>query len=745
MTQGIFISYRREDAAGYAGRLYDRLAAHFGADRVFMDVEGIEPGVDFVDAIERAVASCELLIVIIGNDWLSASAAGKRRLDDPADFVRIETAAALARGIRVVPVLVESAAMPRADQLPPDLAPLVRRQAVELSHKQWDATSGELIRTLEKILDGNKHHDAVAEAGEGGRSSAPQGARRGETAGDVATEISTGGHSGGGRYVWIAAAIVLAIAAVAAYVMQPWKQTAKPSPKPGHLAVSPVRIDFPDQPQHVAGSPASITLTNEGESPLRVGTPTLDGAVTDFSLRDDTCTGRTLAAGASCSIRIAFTAQGVGARSASLTFPSDAPMPVVVALQGRGEPPAVSEIARAPEKSAVTPPAEKSTPAPAEKSTPTAPEPPPRSAPPAPRTPDVAAAAPRILSFETILANGTAQLCYGVENAATATILPSPGPIKALPKGCVPVGDAGRYTLTARNAAGVAVSRTLSYAPQAPPPAPATATVAIPNAIGKSQADAIADLEKAGLEVRVVESGLDPAATGAAGTVVAQLPKAGEPSKAGARVTLQVAPASAAATATPTMLPRVGDTWDYRFRSIWKNVEPRVYSHQVSAVSDREVRETMTYASGGDKTTESKSFGPDTRFVEWRGKGYAFVEFNPFIDALGGLKPGIAWKSIAMPADDPFFGNWSTSGRAVDSSQVTVPAGTFKAIRVELNSNRAPTGSASMRTSEPVRILQVIWYAPEVKRAVKLVRTVYNTSGNRLDEDTYELVKFRVQ
>jgi len=154
--KGIFISYRREDSAGYAGRLYDRLAGHFGADRVFMDVEGIEPGVDFVDAIERAVASCEVLIVIIGNEWLGAGSGGARRLDDPKDFVRIETAAALARGIRVVPLLVEDAPMPRAEQLPADLAPLVRRQALELSHKQWDATSGELIRTLEKLLGGKK-------------------------------------------------------------------------------------------------------------------------------------------------------------------------------------------------------------------------------------------------------------------------------------------------------------------------------------------------------------------------------------------------------------------------------------------------------------------------------------------------------------------------------------------------------------------------------------------------------------
>ena len=131
VMKGIFISYRREDTAGYAGRLYDRLAAHFGPDRVFMDVEGIEPGVDFVDALERAVGSCEVLIVLIGKDWLVADGAGKRRLDDPADFVRIETAAALARNIRVVPVLVDDAEMPRANQLPADMASLARRQALE--------------------------------------------------------------------------------------------------------------------------------------------------------------------------------------------------------------------------------------------------------------------------------------------------------------------------------------------------------------------------------------------------------------------------------------------------------------------------------------------------------------------------------------------------------------------------------------------------------------------------------------
>jgi hypothetical protein len=150
---GIFISYRRDDSAGYAGRLYDRLIPHFGAHRVFMDVEGIELGTDFVAAIEEAVGSCRVLIVIIGDEWLKTTdAAGRRRLEDPHDFIRLETVTALQRGIRVVPVLVGGALMPRAEELPDDLKPLARRQAIEISHKQWEATTAELIRALEAIL-----------------------------------------------------------------------------------------------------------------------------------------------------------------------------------------------------------------------------------------------------------------------------------------------------------------------------------------------------------------------------------------------------------------------------------------------------------------------------------------------------------------------------------------------------------------------------------------------------------------
>ena len=200
------------------------------------------------------------------------------------------------------------------------------------------------------------------------------------------------------------------------------------------------------------------------------------------------------------------------------------------------------------------------------------------------------------------------QLCYGVENATSATITPSPGNVKPAAKECVPV-DAGRtYTLTARNAAGAAVSRSLTV--EAAASTPPVLTVAVPNAIGKSRADAVAELEKAGFETRVVEGKLEPDASGPAGSVVAQLPKAGEKIKAGGRVTLQVMPDKALAATLPSALPRVGDVWEYRSRSMWKTVEPSTYTHQITAVSEREVRETMSYVSSAGKTSESKTFMP---------------------------------------------------------------------------------------------------------------------------------------
>ena len=150
----IFISYRREETAYPAGWLFDRLAARFGRGQIFKDVDSIELGEDFVEVITTAVGSCDVLLALIGNRWLSvADAAGARRLDDPDDFVRLEIEAALARDVRVIPVLVEGATMPRADELPPTLAALARRQALELSPSRFNFDTNRLLDTLDRALE----------------------------------------------------------------------------------------------------------------------------------------------------------------------------------------------------------------------------------------------------------------------------------------------------------------------------------------------------------------------------------------------------------------------------------------------------------------------------------------------------------------------------------------------------------------------------------------------------------------
>ena len=147
--RAIFISYRRDDAEGQAGRLFGDLTQQFGNDAVFMDVAAIEPGRDFRRAIDEHVSACGVLLAIIGSNWLTAKGAlGSRRLDDSADFVRLETASALKRDIPVVPVLVHGASMPRAEELPDDLKELAFRNAVELRHARWDSDVQELVKAL---------------------------------------------------------------------------------------------------------------------------------------------------------------------------------------------------------------------------------------------------------------------------------------------------------------------------------------------------------------------------------------------------------------------------------------------------------------------------------------------------------------------------------------------------------------------------------------------------------------------
>ncbi len=147
----IFISYRREDAAGEAGRLHDNLVSSFGSSQVFMDVVNLQPGDDFVEEIKDAVGACDVLVAVIGRRWLSTEhTSGGRRLDEPEDSVRLEIEASLERNVRVVPALVAGAAMLRSSELPESIAALAGRQAVELSHLRWAHDVGRLVEAIKR-------------------------------------------------------------------------------------------------------------------------------------------------------------------------------------------------------------------------------------------------------------------------------------------------------------------------------------------------------------------------------------------------------------------------------------------------------------------------------------------------------------------------------------------------------------------------------------------------------------------
>jgi TIR domain len=152
-TGSTFISYRRGDAAGQAGRLYDGLNARLGPGHVFMDVDSIGFGLDYEKVIRDAVAGCELLLAVIGDGWIDArDERGARRLDDAADFVRVEIEAALEREIRVVPILINGAKLPEPAELPESLRPLARRQAVRLDDETFRPDMDRLIEQIERAL-----------------------------------------------------------------------------------------------------------------------------------------------------------------------------------------------------------------------------------------------------------------------------------------------------------------------------------------------------------------------------------------------------------------------------------------------------------------------------------------------------------------------------------------------------------------------------------------------------------------
>ncbi|MBL0357076.1 MAG: CD225/dispanin family protein [Chitinophagaceae bacterium] len=149
----IFINYRKDDSSWNALALYNELQKYFTKEQIFKDFNTILPGDDFVVSIDNALRKCDVLIVVVGKNWLQIKdVAGKRRLDDADDFVRLEIATALARGIQVIPVLFDDVPMPRPDELPDDMKALCRRQFIEIDSKRFDDDVRNLAEAIKKVL-----------------------------------------------------------------------------------------------------------------------------------------------------------------------------------------------------------------------------------------------------------------------------------------------------------------------------------------------------------------------------------------------------------------------------------------------------------------------------------------------------------------------------------------------------------------------------------------------------------------
>lgn len=154
MGTNVFISYRRKDSAGYAGRLMDRLKTKLGQDLLFMDVETIPLGSNFEKVLHEEIGKCRVLLAVIGPTWCDArDENGKRRLDDQNDFVRMEISAALQRDIPVIPILLDGATMPKADQLPNDLRGLTSRNGLDVRHASFHEDMDRLVQSLKAQVD----------------------------------------------------------------------------------------------------------------------------------------------------------------------------------------------------------------------------------------------------------------------------------------------------------------------------------------------------------------------------------------------------------------------------------------------------------------------------------------------------------------------------------------------------------------------------------------------------------------
>ncbi|HMA73912.1 MAG TPA: toll/interleukin-1 receptor domain-containing protein [Xanthobacteraceae bacterium] len=152
MSQSIFVSYRRDDVDHFAGRLVDSISAKIPGVKVFMDVDSIRFGADFVEVLWEQLASCRAMILVIGPSWLAQDQGGKSRLDDPDDFVRLEIETAIKRNVPIVPVLVDGAAMPKENEIPASVRSIRRRHHVSIDHESYSAILPGLVSQLTDLV-----------------------------------------------------------------------------------------------------------------------------------------------------------------------------------------------------------------------------------------------------------------------------------------------------------------------------------------------------------------------------------------------------------------------------------------------------------------------------------------------------------------------------------------------------------------------------------------------------------------
>jgi hypothetical protein len=325
---GIFIGYRRDDSAGHARALFDRLCGHFGAELVFMDVTDIKPGMDFTEVLDQAIGSCDVLLAVIGREWLTATnVAGSRRLDDQHDFVRLEMTTALRRKIPVIPVLVQNAVLPSASVLPAEIAALATRQSIELRDTRWDADVMDLIKALDAMVTS---------------PSVPPGVRlpiaRPSSARSSANRAAVG--------VLVAGSLIAAGYAVS---LRWWPRPAARAPVEAALpansrtgvsgrAVPVDSVNFGEVARGSASAPVRYTVTNSGVEPLTISSVTLSGAQPkDFAVAATDCLDAPVFPGNKCAIRVTFRPASAGTRTASMVIADNGPgSPSTIELLGMG-------------------------------------------------------------------------------------------------------------------------------------------------------------------------------------------------------------------------------------------------------------------------------------------------------------------------------------------------------------------------------------------------------------------------